>query len=107
MDECAGFLPHGAFESFRTDLGLTYTQASIVLVAAAPGAIAGNVFSVLADYRSRRVIASGGAFGFAVALAGYAVGANLDRDGGRVVPARLRVERDVRCHRCRARRRRG
>ncbi len=73
MDEFAGFLPHGAFESFRADLRLTYTQASIVLVAAAPGAIAGNVFSVLADYRSRRVIATGGALGFAVALAGYAV----------------------------------
>jgi len=42
-----------------------------VLVAAAPGAIAGTVFSVLADYRSRRVIAAGGAFGFAAALAVY------------------------------------
>jgi MFS family permease len=40
-----------------------------VLVVAAPGAIAGNVFAVLADYRSRRVIAAGGAFGFAAALA--------------------------------------
>ena len=42
-----------------------------MLVAAAPGAIAGTVFSVLADYRSRRVIAAGGAFGFAAALAVY------------------------------------
>ena len=40
-----------------------------MLVAAAPGAIVGNVFAVLADYRSRRVIATGGAFGFAAALA--------------------------------------
>jgi MFS family permease len=40
-----------------------------VLVAAAPGAIVGNVFAVLADFRSRRLIASGGALGFAVALA--------------------------------------
>jgi predicted MFS family arabinose efflux permease len=71
VDEFAGFLPTGTFESFRTDLGLTYTQASAVLTAAAPGAIAGNVFSVLADYRSRRVIASLGAAGFAVALATF------------------------------------
>jgi predicted MFS family arabinose efflux permease len=39
-----------------------------VFTVAAMGAIAGNVFSVLADFRSRRVIASGGAFGFAAAL---------------------------------------
>ena len=44
-----------------------------MLVAAAPGAITGNVFAVLADYRSRRVIATGGAFGFAAALAGFAL----------------------------------
>jgi MFS family permease len=43
-----------------------------VLVAAAPGAIAGSVFSVLADYRSRRVIAAGGAFGFAACLLVFA-----------------------------------
>jgi predicted MFS family arabinose efflux permease len=69
VDEFAGFLPNGAFESFRSDLGLSYTQASAVLVVAGPGAIVGNVFAVLADYRSRRVIAAGGAFGFAAALA--------------------------------------
>jgi MFS family permease len=73
VDEFAGWLPDGAFESFRADLGLTYTQASIVLVAAAPGAIVGNVFAVLADYRSRRVIATSGAFGFAASLAAYAL----------------------------------
>jgi predicted MFS family arabinose efflux permease len=71
VDEFAGFLPQGTFESFRADLGLTYTQASVVLVAAAPGAILGNGFAVLADFRSRRVIAAGGAFGFAAALATF------------------------------------
>jgi predicted MFS family arabinose efflux permease len=73
VDEFAGFLPAGAFESYRTDLGLSYSEASIVLTAAAPGAIAGTVFSVLADYRSRRVIATGGAIAFAVALLGFGV----------------------------------
>jgi predicted MFS family arabinose efflux permease len=67
-DEAAGFLPPGAFESFRDDLGLTYSRASAVLVVAAPGAIVGNVFAVLADYRSRRAIAAGGALAFAAAL---------------------------------------
>src|SRR5262249_25735871 len=38
-----------------------------------PGAIAGNVFSVLADHRSRRVIATGGALGFAAALTLFGV----------------------------------
>ena len=70
-------MPAGAFESFRADVGLSYAQASAVLVAAAPGAIVGTVFSILADYRSRRVIASAGAFGFAAALALYGVAQTL------------------------------
>jgi FSR family fosmidomycin resistance protein-like MFS transporter len=45
-----------------------------VLAAAAPGAIAGNGFAIASDYLSRRVIAAGGAFGFAGALALFALG---------------------------------
>ena len=52
-DESLGFLREGAFESWRADLGLSYREAAVVLVAAAPGAIAGSVFTALADYRSR------------------------------------------------------
>src|SRR5262245_46948785 len=74
LDEFAGFLPSGAFESFRADLGLDYTHASMVLIAAAPGAIAGNAFAIAADHTSRRVIAAVGAFGFAIAMAGFAFG---------------------------------
>jgi FSR family fosmidomycin resistance protein-like MFS transporter len=44
-----------------------------VLTVAAPGAIVGTVFSVLADFRSRRVIASGGAMGLALALVTFGV----------------------------------
>ncbi|MCU1426154.1 MAG: transporter [Actinomycetia bacterium] len=65
-------MPAGAFEAFRSDLGLTYAQASMVLAAAAPGAIAGNVFAVAADYVSRRLLASAGAFGYAIALGLFA-----------------------------------
>ncbi len=73
-DECAGFLTPGSFESFRHDLGLSYSSASLVLVIAAPGAILGNVFTVLGDHRSRRAIAAGGAFGYAAALLAFGAG---------------------------------
>jgi MFS family permease len=76
-DESLGFLREGAFESWRADLGLSYREAALVLVAAAPGAIAGSVFTALADYRSRRLIASGGAFGVAASLLSFAFGHSL------------------------------
>ena len=74
VDECAGFLPAASFASFRPDLGLSYSQASLVLVLAAPGGILGNVFPVLADHYSRRAIAVGGAFGYAAGLLAFGVG---------------------------------
>jgi len=73
-DESAVFLPFGSLESFRADLGLTYAQAGTVLAAIAPGALAGGVFAAAADRYSRRVISAGGAFGFALALAMFALG---------------------------------
>jgi FSR family fosmidomycin resistance protein-like MFS transporter len=76
-DESAIFLPFGALESFRADLGLTYAQAGGVLAAIAPGALVGGVFAAAADRYSRRVISSGGAFGFAVALAMFAFGGSF------------------------------
>ena len=76
-DESAIFLPFGALESFRADLGLTYAQAGAVLAAIAPGALAGGVFAAAADRYSRRVISAGGAFGFALALAMFAFGGSF------------------------------
>ena len=76
-DESAIFLPFGALESFRADLGLTYAQAGAVLAAIAPGALVGGVFAAAADRYSRRVISAGGAFGFAVALAMFAFGGSF------------------------------
>jgi len=70
-DECAGFLTPGAFESFHRELGLSYSGASFVLVVAAPGAILGNVFTVLGDHRSRRAIGASGAIGYAAALIAF------------------------------------
>jgi MFS transporter, FSR family, fosmidomycin resistance protein len=76
-DESAVFIPFGTLESFRADLGLTYAEAGTVLAAIAPGALVGGVFSAAADRYSRRVIVAGGAFGFALALAMFAVGASF------------------------------
>jgi predicted MFS family arabinose efflux permease len=73
-DESAVFLPFGALESFRADLGLTYAQAGLVLAAIGPGALVGGVFSAAADRYSRRVIVAGGALGFALSLAMFALG---------------------------------
>src|SRR5919202_1722291 len=68
------FVPFGALEPFRADLGLTYAQAGTVLAAIAPGALVGGVFAAAADRYSRRVIAGGGALGFALSLALFAAG---------------------------------
>lgn len=76
-DEAAVFLPFGTLESFRADLGLTYAQAGTVLAAIAPGAVAGGLFVAAADRHSRRVIAAGGAFGFALSLAMFALGGSF------------------------------
>ena len=76
-DEAAFFLPSAALESFRSDLGLTYAQAGTVLALVAPGALAGTVFAVAADRGSRRTIASGGTFAFAVCMAAFASGASF------------------------------
>lgn len=76
-DESAVFVPFGTLESFRAELGLTYAQAGTVLAAIAPGALVGGAFSAAVDRHSRRVIVAGGAFGFAVALAMFAVGGSF------------------------------
>ncbi len=76
-DEAAVFLPYGSLESFRADLGLTYAQAGTVLAAIFPGAVVGGVFAAAADRFSRRVIAAGGAFGFALSLAMFAAGGSF------------------------------
>jgi MFS family permease len=68
FDESSAFLLPGTFESLRADIDLSYSQASSTFVAIAVGAIAGSLTSVAADFRSRRVIASAGTFGYAGAL---------------------------------------
>ena len=73
LDESTSFVLPGTFESLRADLGLSYSEASSAFLAIAVGAVAGGVATVAADYRSRRVIAAGGAIVSAGALAVIAV----------------------------------
>jgi predicted MFS family arabinose efflux permease len=76
-DETVAFLPFGALEPLRRDLDLSYARAS-VLLALYPGiGLAGGVFGVLADRHSRRVIAAGGALGYAAGLLLFAAGTNF------------------------------
>lgn len=74
VDEAFGFLRDGTLESWRAELHLDYRQAAMVLVAAAPGAIAGNVLAIAADHRSRRVVACSGGLVFATSLFTFGFG---------------------------------
>ena len=59
VDETVAFLPYGALEPLRHDLGLNYASAA-ALLALYPGVgLVGGVFGVLADRHSRRLIAAG------------------------------------------------
>jgi MFS family permease len=76
-DETVAFLPFGALESLRDDLGLSYAGAA-ALLALYPGiGLVGGVFGVLADRYSRRLIAAGGALGYAAGLLLFAAGTNV------------------------------
>jgi predicted MFS family arabinose efflux permease len=76
-DEWATFLPAGALEPIRGELGLTYAQAAAVLVALPAGGILGNFFVVAADYVSRRLLASLGALAYALALIAFGCAQSL------------------------------
>ncbi len=74
MDEWMAFLPSGAFEAFRSELGLSYRGAATIITLMGVGAIAGSAFTVLADTRSRRVIAAIGGYGYAASIATFGLG---------------------------------
>jgi predicted MFS family arabinose efflux permease len=77
VDETVAFLPFGALEPLRRDLDLSYSQGA-ALLALYPGiGVLGGVFGVLADRRSRRLIAAGGAFGYAAGLLLFAAGTSF------------------------------
>lgn len=74
FDEWMSFLPAGAFEAFRRDLDLGYRDAATIITLMAVGGIAGSIFTVLADTRSRRVIATIGGYGYAASVAAFGLG---------------------------------
>jgi predicted MFS family arabinose efflux permease len=76
-DETVAFLPFGALEPIRRDLDLSYARGA-ALLALYPGiGLVGGVFGVLADRHSRRLIAAGGALGYAAGLLLFAAGTNF------------------------------
>ena len=77
VDEWATFLPAGALEPIRGELGLTYAQAAGVLVALPAGGVLGNIFLVAADYLSRRLLASLGALAYGLALIAFGLAHTL------------------------------
>jgi predicted MFS family arabinose efflux permease len=76
-DEWCAFLPAGAMEPMRGALGLSYAQASAVLVALPAGGIVGGFFVAAADHVSRRVLASAGALVYGLALIVFGTGHSL------------------------------
>ncbi len=73
-DETASFLPFGIVGDVTAEIGLSYAQVGWVFFLIAPGAWLGNAATIAADVISRRAIATGGAFGYAVSLGLFAVG---------------------------------
>jgi predicted MFS family arabinose efflux permease len=73
-DEWFTFLPAGAMESIRADLGLSYAQAGVLLALLPAGGVLGVVLMAAADFVSRRLLGACGAFVFALCLLAFAVG---------------------------------
>jgi FSR family fosmidomycin resistance protein-like MFS transporter len=71
-DEWFTFLPAGAMESIRADLGLSYAQAGLLLALLPAGGVLGTVLMAAADFVSRRLLGAGGALVFALCLLVFA-----------------------------------
>jgi MFS family permease len=70
-DELFSFLPAGAMESIRADLGLSYAQAGVVLAMLSAGGFLGMFAKAAADFVSRRVLASVGALLYGLCLLAF------------------------------------
>lgn len=73
-DEWFAFLPAGAMESIRAELGLSYAQAGALLVLLPAGGVLGVVLMAAADFVSRRLLGAGGAFVYALCMLAFAGG---------------------------------
>jgi predicted MFS family arabinose efflux permease len=71
-DETVAFLPYGAVESIREDVGISYVQAGFLL-ALYPGiGLLATPLGVVVDYVSRRAMAAIGGIGYGVGLCIFA-----------------------------------
>jgi predicted MFS family arabinose efflux permease len=73
-DEWFAFLPAGAMESIRADLGLTYAQAGVLLALLPAGGLLGIFLMAAADFVSRRLLGAAGALVYALCLLTFATG---------------------------------
>jgi FSR family fosmidomycin resistance protein-like MFS transporter len=73
-DEWFAFLPAGAMESIRADLGLSYAQAGVLLALLPAGGVLGVMLMAAADFVSRRLLGAGGAFVYALCMLAFAGG---------------------------------
>jgi predicted MFS family arabinose efflux permease len=72
LEETVAFLPYGAVESIRADVGVSYGQAGFLL-ALYPGiGLLATPVGVLVDYVSRRLLAAVGGVGYGVGLCLFA-----------------------------------
>jgi FSR family fosmidomycin resistance protein-like MFS transporter len=73
-DEWFSFLPAGAMESIRADLGLSYAQAGVLLALLPAGGLLGIFLMAAADFVSRRLLGAAGALVYALCLLAFATG---------------------------------
>jgi len=70
-DEWTTYLPAGAFDAIRADLGVRYAVASAPLIALSAGGVVGFFFEVAADYVSRRWLSAAGALVYGAAMIAF------------------------------------
>lgn len=73
VDEWLAFLPFGVLDDLAGQPGRDLASAGLLLACIYVGGLAGGVLVVAADHVSRRLLASLGAAGFGLSLAGFAL----------------------------------
>jgi predicted MFS family arabinose efflux permease len=76
-DETVAFLPYGAVESIREDVGISYVQAGFLLALYPGVGLLATPLGVVVDYVSRRAMAAIGGIGYGVGLCIFAVAGNF------------------------------
>jgi FSR family fosmidomycin resistance protein-like MFS transporter len=74
VDEGFGFLPEGAIEQLRADLGVGYATMTVVFAAPFAGSLPALWFTARSDRTGRRAVVLGGTLLMALSLAGFAAG---------------------------------